>query len=108
MARMMGEYFTRRRVPEKQVAILPSTWGTIGELARAVRFAREFGFYHVHVVTSWYHIPRVRLILRDLGKALDAENLTYSWSKVKGKRMHALIEGVKLPVHVLRRSLKTI
>jgi hypothetical protein len=123
MARLMAEELMSFGVKENELIIGNERWGSLGEIEEVWLQALHFATLHnlldldVRIVTSWYHSPRVRLIMWRIAhdvrsgvcRALQSSNkppetycLEYSTWSTSGSVTHALWELVKTPITALK------
>lgn len=104
MAELMKK-MTHQQLPySPEVNILvphPLRWGTRGEIAAAEKEKTSWenlvGWHvELHIVASWYHAPRVKFLLWNLGIRNSHLHLT------EGSFPHALIELIKFPAEIVR------
>jgi|GEM_PF-3355520 uncharacterized SAM-binding protein YcdF (DUF218 family) len=80
------------------------SWGSRAEMAEALTQANTMGQGEIEVifVSSWYHLPRLRLLLRQhLGAEKARLNITISFNASRGRLINALKEPAKLLVQFL-------
>lgn len=80
------------------------SWGSRAEMTEALAQANTMGQGEIEVifVSSWYHLPRLRLLLRQYQKANKARpNITISFVASRGRLINALKEPAKLLVQFL-------
>ncbi len=123
---MMQQYLVRRGIPQGDIFAESAVWGSRAEIREAIRVIlenkKEFmhrvppilhraideqGFFCMDavVVSSIYHIPRLRLIcfqeLRKVGKG-PITHWRWQFAWCRGELGNALWEFVKLPLEFLR------
>ena len=106
MAELQRKFLIMCGVPSERIYVPDVGWGTEYELLMAVEEAREINSKKVrteiHVVSSWYHIPRIKMLAR---LVFNTSVIAHS---TKGKKLNGVIEILKLPLHTLVALIKGI
>ncbi len=107
--REMRAVLCREGVPERRVALVPGAIDTFGNARDADRWIRRGPVSRVWVVSSEYHLPRVRLLfaprLADLAIPVDYVAAPTALSRAERARMRRL-EAMKICVERVRQAVE--
>jgi len=78
----------------------PRIWGTSGEIQAFYKYAHQCGdMYSMHIVSHWWHIPRLWYLCKKLG-------INPRLHGARGSNKGILYELYKLPGQILSDLLK--